>query len=136
MPRAEAIDPAQTERLQAVVRNAYLDGEGDGARSNAAIAWAVAGLAPGATQFDRAVRPVLGQVCLGCHNDKLQSGGLNVAGFLDSASLKNNREGYIIELRSAGNRIHNGVTSGDHRFGERFFHRCNMVPVLSMSLSV
>ncbi len=53
-----------------------------------------AGLALGATPFDRAVRPVLGQVCLGCHNDKVQSGGLNVAGFLDPASLRNNREGW------------------------------------------
>jgi hypothetical protein len=55
---------------------------------------AAGGLALGATPFDQTVRPVLAQVCLGCHNEKLQSGGLNVAGFLDGASLKNNREGW------------------------------------------
>jgi Protein of unknown function (DUF1592)/Protein of unknown function (DUF1588)/Protein of unknown function (DUF1587)/Protein of unknown function (DUF1585)/Protein of unknown function (DUF1595) len=53
---------------------------------------AMAGLLPAATPFDKAVRPVLGQVCSACHNEKLQSGGLNVAGFLDPASLRNNRE--------------------------------------------
>jgi hypothetical protein len=52
------------------------------------------GVALGATPFDRAVRPVLGQICTACHNDKVQSGGLNVARFLDPASLKNNREGW------------------------------------------
>jgi len=58
------------------------------------LSLAAGGLALGATPFDRAVRPVLGQVCLGCHNEKLQSGGLNVAGFLDPASLTSNREGW------------------------------------------
>jgi Protein of unknown function (DUF1592)/Protein of unknown function (DUF1588)/Protein of unknown function (DUF1587)/Protein of unknown function (DUF1585)/Protein of unknown function (DUF1595) len=72
---------------------------------------AAAGLALGATSFDRAVRPVLGQVCLGCHNDKLQSGGLNIAGFLDPASIRNNREGWerILAKLRAGEMPPTGV---------------------------
>ena len=34
-------------RLEAAVRDAYLDGESDGPRSYAALAWAVKGIAPG-----------------------------------------------------------------------------------------
>ena len=70
-----------------------------------------AGLALGATPFDRAVRPVLGQVCAGCHNDRVKSGGLNVAGFLDPASLKNNREGWerILTKLRAGEMPPQGV---------------------------
>jgi hypothetical protein len=34
------------DRLREMVRDAYLDGELDGARSYAAIAWAVAGIVP------------------------------------------------------------------------------------------
>lgn len=40
------LNPTQQERLHDLVRAAYLDGEVDGPRSYAAIAWAVAGLAP------------------------------------------------------------------------------------------
>jgi ubiquinone/menaquinone biosynthesis C-methylase UbiE len=43
---AATLDPAQQERLHDLVRAAYLDGEADGRRSYAAIAWAVAGTAP------------------------------------------------------------------------------------------
>jgi ubiquinone/menaquinone biosynthesis C-methylase UbiE len=39
------LDPAQQERLRDLVRAAYLDGEADGPRSYAAIAWTVAGSA-------------------------------------------------------------------------------------------
>jgi SAM-dependent methyltransferase len=42
-----SLGPEARERLQTAVRAAYLDGEGDGPRSYAAIAWAVAGVAPG-----------------------------------------------------------------------------------------
>jgi SAM-dependent methyltransferase len=41
-----SLDAAQRERLEAAVRSAYLDGEADGPRSYAALAWAVKGLAP------------------------------------------------------------------------------------------
>jgi len=39
------LNEREREQLQEAVRNAYLDGEGDGPRSYAAIAWAVAGIA-------------------------------------------------------------------------------------------
>jgi hypothetical protein len=72
---------------------------------------AIAVCALGATPFDRTVRPVLGQVCTACHNDKVQSGGLNVAAFLDPASLKNNREGWerILAKLRAGEMPPKGV---------------------------
>lgn len=41
-----ALDAAQRERLRDAVRKAYLDGEPDGPRSYAALAWAVKGTAP------------------------------------------------------------------------------------------
>lgn len=44
--------------------------------------------------FDKAVAPVLKQNCSGCHNEKLTSGGLNIAGFLDPASVTKSREGW------------------------------------------
>jgi SAM-dependent methyltransferase len=40
------LSPAERDRLHDLVRNAYLDGEQDGPRSYAAIAWAVAGTVP------------------------------------------------------------------------------------------
>jgi len=50
-PQAEyvaSLGPAARERLREAVRRAYLDGEADGPRSYAALAWAVKGVAPGA----------------------------------------------------------------------------------------
>ena len=41
-----SLEPAGRDRLREAVRNAYVDGEADGPRSYAAIAWAVAGTAP------------------------------------------------------------------------------------------
>jgi hypothetical protein len=40
------LDPAQHARLREAVESAYLDGEADGARSYAALAWAVKGQVP------------------------------------------------------------------------------------------
>jgi SAM-dependent methyltransferase len=40
------LEPAKRERLKAAVRAAYLDGDEDGPRSYAAIAWAVKGVVP------------------------------------------------------------------------------------------
>src|SRR5262249_1842217 len=42
-----SLDDAGRARLRAAVRRAYLDGEADGPRSYAALAWAVKGIAPG-----------------------------------------------------------------------------------------
>lgn len=41
------LGPAQLDRLRDLLRKAYVDGEPDGPRSYAAIAWAVAGIVPG-----------------------------------------------------------------------------------------
>jgi SAM-dependent methyltransferase len=49
-PAAEyvgTLDPEQRQQLREAVRNAYVDGEPDGPRSYAAVAWAVAGVVPG-----------------------------------------------------------------------------------------
>jgi ubiquinone/menaquinone biosynthesis C-methylase UbiE len=43
-----SLPPAERARLEAAVRDAYLDGEADGPRSYAALAWAVKGIAPDA----------------------------------------------------------------------------------------
>src|SRR5712671_3312160 len=52
--------------------------------------------APAASKpsFEKNVQPVLIQVCSNCHNDKISSGGMNVATFNDPASLAANREGW------------------------------------------
>jgi SAM-dependent methyltransferase len=42
-----SLEPEKQERLRDLVRDAYLDGEADGPRSYAALAWAVAGKVPG-----------------------------------------------------------------------------------------
>ncbi len=72
---------------------------------------AAAVLAHAATPFDRAVQPILARVCIACHNDKLQSGGLNIKAFLDPASLKTNREGWehILAKLQAGEMPPKGI---------------------------
>jgi hypothetical protein len=40
------LSPAERDRLRDLVRGAYVDGEPDGPRSYAAVAWAVAGTVP------------------------------------------------------------------------------------------
>src|SRR5258708_6210933 len=47
-----------------------------------------------ATTFDSAVQPVLGTTCKLCNNDRLASGGLNIAPFLKPASLAEQRDGW------------------------------------------
>ncbi len=44
--------------------------------------------------FERDVQPVFTQVCSNCHNDKMSSGGMNIASFTDPASIEANREGW------------------------------------------
>jgi len=51
-----------------------------------------------AQTFDQSVRPLLTQTCRGCHNEKLASGGLDVAAFLDPASVAAKREGWELIL--------------------------------------
>jgi mono/diheme cytochrome c family protein len=49
--------------------------------------------------FQAAVEPVFRGVCLGCHNQQLASGGMNIQPFLDSKSLTESREGWDIILQ-------------------------------------
>jgi len=56
------------------------------------LALAAAVVAQAAPSFDSAVRPILGKVCVACHNDNLQSGSLNITPLLDPATLKSKRE--------------------------------------------
>ena len=51
-------------------------------------------LAPAPASFDRDVRPVLDEVCSRCHNEKKANAGLNVATFMDPASLSSKRDGW------------------------------------------
>src|SRR5277367_2489301 len=59
-------------------------------------------LAPPATAadptFQSAVEPAF-KVCLGCHNQQLASGGMNIQPFLDPKSLTDSREGWDIILQ-------------------------------------
>jgi cytochrome c5 len=73
------------------------------------VASSVWGAAP--ATFDQAVKPVLSKTCTGCHNDKLASGGLNIAAFLDPSSLTTKREGWekILDRLRAGEMPPKGI---------------------------
>jgi hypothetical protein len=47
-----------------------------------------------ATPFDQAIQPVLGKSCVMCHNDRLASGNLNIARYLQPDSIGRDREGW------------------------------------------
>jgi Protein of unknown function (DUF1592)/Protein of unknown function (DUF1588)/Protein of unknown function (DUF1587)/Protein of unknown function (DUF1585)/Protein of unknown function (DUF1595)/Cytochrome C oxidase, cbb3-type, subunit III len=49
--------------------------------------------------FHAAVDPVFKNVCAGCHNSQLSSGGMNIQVFLDPLSLTKNRDGWEIILQ-------------------------------------
>src|SRR5580658_8814724 len=49
--------------------------------------------------FQAAVEPVFRGVCLGCHNQQLASGGMNILPFLDPKSLTESRDGWDIILQ-------------------------------------
>jgi mono/diheme cytochrome c family protein len=88
--------------LGAQLRNAAF------AVSSAALLLAIDGLTPpslagaappASTTFDSSVRPVLAKTCFACHNEKLASGGLNVALLMKPESLLRNREEWEKVLR-------------------------------------
>ena len=49
--------------------------------------------------FDSAVRPLLSKTCTGCHNDRMTSGGLNVADFLTQESILARRDEWEVILK-------------------------------------
>jgi Protein of unknown function (DUF1592)/Protein of unknown function (DUF1588)/Protein of unknown function (DUF1587)/Protein of unknown function (DUF1585)/Protein of unknown function (DUF1595) len=53
----------------------------------------------GATQFDTTVKPVLTKNCSGCHNESMNSGGLDIAPFTAASSLTQSREGWEVILK-------------------------------------
>jgi hypothetical protein len=63
----------------------------------------LAAVAVHAATFETAVKPILTQTCSGCHNDKLASGGLNVALYFDPTTVDTKREAWeaiLAKLRS------------------------------------
>ena len=63
----------------------------------------VAALSLSGATFETAVRPILTQTCAACHNEKLASGGLNIALFTDPASVTNRRDAWEAILRKLEN---------------------------------
>ncbi|HVW84188.1 MAG TPA: DUF1592 domain-containing protein, partial [Bryobacteraceae bacterium] len=61
--------------------------------------------------FDENVRPILSKTCSGCHNEKLASGGLNVALFMDAATLGTKRDAWerILSKLQAGEMPPKGI---------------------------
>jgi cytochrome c5 len=59
----------------------------------------VAGSALAATQFETTVKPVLSKNCSGCHNESLNSGGLDITPFTSASSLTQSREGWEVILK-------------------------------------
>ncbi|HVN03595.1 MAG TPA: DUF1592 domain-containing protein [Bryobacteraceae bacterium] len=61
--------------------------------------------------FDSAVKPVLSKTCALCHNDKLQSGGLNIKAFLTPDSINSYRDGWetILQKLRAGEMPPKGI---------------------------
>src|SRR5260370_16216232 len=48
---------------------------------------------------EKTVAPMLTRTCAPCHNENVSSGGVDIAGFTQAASLTKSREGWDIILR-------------------------------------
>src|SRR2546423_10375837 len=55
--------------------------------------------APSSATFQSVVEPVLAATCASCHNDRVESGGLNLSPFSAPSSIADNREGWEKILR-------------------------------------
>ena len=67
--------------------------------------------ASGGGSFEKDVQPILRDTCAACHNESLQSGGLNLTPFLDPASVLAKRDGWdaILAKLKAGEMPPDGV---------------------------
>src|ERR1700722_13913226 len=70
-------------------------------RTLALVVCAIAPLASAADTFQTTVQPFVAKNCVGCHNDKLQSGGLNLKDAADVASKRDEWE-HVVEKLKAG----------------------------------
>src|SRR5437870_4362824 len=76
--------------------------------SLASVQWLLAQtrttLSAGPASFETAVQPVLAKNCLGCHNEKLKSGNLNLEAFHDGASAARQPEVWtkVLDKLNAG----------------------------------
>jgi hypothetical protein len=70
-----------------------------------------AGSALAAQSFETSVRPVIAKTCTPCHNAQLASGGMNIAGFTASDSLRTDRPGWerILDRLRAGEMPPKGI---------------------------
>jgi hypothetical protein len=70
-----------------------------------------AGLSLSAQSFDKTVQPVLTKTCAPCHNERMASGGLNIAGFTKASSLVSDRDGWarILAKLKAGEMPPKGI---------------------------
>jgi hypothetical protein len=61
--------------------------------------------------FEKAVQPVLTKTCSPCHNERMASGGLNIAGFTKASSLASDRDGWsrIVAKLKAGEMPPKGI---------------------------
>ncbi|HEV2445454.1 MAG TPA: DUF1592 domain-containing protein [Candidatus Sulfopaludibacter sp.] len=65
------------------------------------LLWAAGGVlcAAEGPSFENTVQPILVRTCAACHNERLASGGLNIAGFAKASSLTSDRDGWDVILR-------------------------------------
>ena len=76
---------------------------GNSAGAFAIFCLLVVRLAGAAIPFQQSVEPMLRRNCLGCHNAKLSSGGLNITPFLDVRSTSASRDGWeriLVKIRT------------------------------------
>src|SRR5579885_2208595 len=67
------------------------------------LARSVLAASGGAASFEENVQPILSQTCTPCHNQSVNSGGLNLEPFLRAESIRANRGGWeriVAQLRA------------------------------------
>ena len=74
--------------------------------------WLIAGVVSAAPGFDKFVQPLLSDTCMPCHNDRMASGGLDLAPFAAANSLTSHRREWehILQKLRAGEMPPKGVS--------------------------